>query len=96
MHYGAKIDALFEMAKQNPNATMNRPGRLMGGNCTAKYERGRAKRAKRNGVRYVPLVEGWKRPVIHSEQMAPKIDGVRYRWARGSGLNAHGELVPRK
>lgn len=49
-----QLDILFAMAKQNPNAPMNRAGRLMGRHCRARLQRAVAKRVRRGKRAFTP------------------------------------------
>lgn len=84
-----ELDAMFLVALQNPKAAINRPGRGLGRHAGARFERSRAKAAKRRGEKYASRIFA---PAVRSAepyaQLSPKVDGIRHRWDKG-------QLVPK-
>lgn len=73
-----ELDAMFLIARQNPNIGYNMPGRGMGKHCVARFERARAKAG--NASKVTPKF----RPAVAYAQLSPKIEGRRYRWSEDS------------
>lgn len=48
------IQVLFAIARANPRASINKPGRLMGRHCRAVLQRGVAKRIKHGKRPFTP------------------------------------------
>lgn len=78
-----ELDAMFLVARANPKAHFNNPGRGMGKHAVARFERSRVKAARAASRKFTPVIAPKVRRPVPYAQLSPKIDGVRYRYNEG-------------